>query len=105
MAFTPAHQFVAAEPESPRKMIFTSGQAVRICATIIRISVKLPNEASWLASLKRAENVFSTEHVQRQIAVTVVIAVKEPAFLMPVQRIVGRVEIEDDLLGWRSVRL
>jgi hypothetical protein len=47
----------------------------------------------------------AAEDVQRQIAVTVVIAVKEPAFLMPVQRIVGRVEIEDDLLGWRSVRL
>ena len=37
------------------------------------------------------------EHVERQIAVGVVIAVEETLFLMPVQRIVGGVEIEGDL--------
>lgn len=34
----------------------------------------------------------AAEHVQRQIAVAVVIAVKEAALLMPVQRVVGGVE-------------
>ena len=38
--------------------------------------------------------------VERQVAVGVVVAVEEPAFLTPVQRIVGGVEIEHDL-GWR----
>ena len=41
----------------------------------------------------------ATEHVKRQIAVGVVIAVEEPAFLLAVQGIVSRVEIEDDLFG------
>ena len=41
----------------------------------------------------------AAEHIQRQIAVAVVVAVKEPAFLMAVQRVVGRVEVENDLLG------
>jgi hypothetical protein len=31
----------------------------------------------------------TAEHVERQIAVTVVVAVEEAAFLVPVQRIVG----------------
>ena len=47
----------------------------------------------------------AAEHVERQIAVAVVVAVEEPAFLMAVQRIVGGVEVEDDLLGRPGVRL
>ena len=39
------------------------------------------------------------EHVKRQIAVAVVIAVEEAALLMPVQRVVRRIEVENDLLG------
>jgi hypothetical protein len=42
----------------------------------------------------------AAEHVERQIAVVVVIAVEETLFLMPVQRIVGGVPIEGDL-RWR----
>jgi hypothetical protein len=47
----------------------------------------------------------ATEHIQRQVAVAIVIAVKEPAFLIAMQRIVGRVEIENDLFGRPWVRL
>jgi hypothetical protein len=43
------------------------------------------------------EQMATAEHVQRQIAVTVVVAVEEPAFLVPVQWIVGRIEIERNL--------
>ena len=39
----------------------------------------------------------AAEDVERQVAVTVVVAVEEPAFLMAVQRIVGGIEIERDL--------
>ena len=39
----------------------------------------------------------AAEHIKRQIAVIVVIAVKEALFLVPVQRVVGGVEIKDDL--------
>jgi len=41
----------------------------------------------------------TTKHVERQVAVGVVIAVEEPALLAAMQGIVGRVEIELDLLG------
>src|SRR5437588_8026437 len=44
----------------------------------------------------------AAEDVQRQIAIAIVVAVKEPTLLMPVQRIVGGSEIGDDLL-WRMV--
>ena len=39
----------------------------------------------------------AAKHIERQIAVAVVIAVEESPFLLPVQRIVGGVEIEGDL--------
>jgi hypothetical protein len=45
----------------------------------------------------------TAEHVKRQIAVVVVIAVEEAAFLMTVQRVVGGVEIEGDLRRCRTV--
>src|SRR6478735_9404264 len=44
------------------------------------------------------QEVPPAEHVERQITVAVVIAVEEAALLMPVQRIVGSVEIKDNLL-------
>ena len=43
--------------------------------------------------------------IERQIAVAIVIAVEEPPFLVPVQRVVGGIDIEDDLRGWRLMRL
>jgi hypothetical protein len=49
--------------------------------------------------------VPAAEHVQRQIAIAVLIAVEEAAFLIAVQRIIRGVEVEDDLLGRRRVRL
>ena len=48
------------------------------------------------------QQMTAAEHVERQIAVAVVIAVEEPPLLLAVQRIVGRIEIEDDLLGRAS---
>jgi len=47
----------------------------------------------------------AAKHIERQVAVTVVIAVEEPAFLMAVKRIVGGVEVEDDLIGRCRMRL
>ena len=43
----------------------------------------------------------AAEHVERQIAVAIVIAVEEPPLLLAVQRIVRRIEIENDL-PWSS---
>ena len=43
------------------------------------------------------QQVPAAEDVKRQVAVAIVIAVEEAPFLMPVQRVVGGVKIEDDL--------
>jgi len=43
--------------------------------------------------------------IQRQIAVAIVIAVEEPPFLVAVERVVGGIDVEDDLRGGRLVRL
>jgi hypothetical protein len=44
------------------------------------------------------------KHVQRQIAVTIVVAVEEATFLVAVQRIVRGIEVENDFLGRRPSR-
>ena len=53
----------------------------------------------------RAQQVFPTEDVQREIAVVPIIAVKESPFLIPVQRIVRAVQVQDDLLRRLAVGL
>jgi len=47
----------------------------------------------------------AAEDIERQIAVAVVIAVKEAPLLMPVQRVVGGVQIENNLPWCAPVRL
>ena len=47
----------------------------------------------------------AAEHIERQVAVAVVVAVEEPPFLVAVQRVVGGVEIEHDLLRRLRVRV
>ena len=47
----------------------------------------------------------AAEHIERQIAVAIVIAVEEPPLLLAVQWIIGRIEVENDLLGRSLVRL
>jgi hypothetical protein len=44
----------------------------------------------------RRQQLLAAEHVERQIAIAVVIAVKEAAFLMAVQRIVRGVDIKNN---------
>ena len=51
------------------------------------------------------QQMVAAEDVERQVAVAAIVAVEEPALLGAVQRIVGGVEVEHDLLGWRRVRV
>jgi len=78
IAFAPAHQLLRQKPESPRKTIFTSGQAARICSTIRRISAKLPAAASLL---------------DWQVAIALLIAMEEAPLLLPMQRKVRGIHI------------
>ena len=59
---------------------------------------RLPAEPSMFDRNLAASRCRPHEDVERQIAVAVVIAVEEAAFLMPVQRVVRRIEVENDLL-------
>jgi hypothetical protein len=43
------------------------------------------------------QQVPAAEDVKRQVAVAIIIAVKKPALLVPVQRVVGGIKIENDL--------
>jgi len=47
----------------------------------------------------RAQHVVAAKDVERQVAVVVIVAVEEAAFLLAVERQIGGVDIEDDLLG------
>jgi hypothetical protein len=47
----------------------------------------------------------AADHIQRQIAVAIIVAIEEAPFLVPVQRIVGGVEIKRDLGRRRLMRL
>jgi hypothetical protein len=51
------------------------------------------------------QQMTSAKHVKRKIAIAVVIAVKEPALLLAMHRIVGGVEIDDDLARRPFMRL
>ena len=53
----------------------------------------------------RHQQLLAAEHVERQIAVAVVVAVEEPSLLPAVHRIIGGVEIEHQLLGRLRVRV
>ena len=51
------------------------------------------------------EQMAAAEHVERQVAVAIVIAVEEPPLLLAVQRIIRRIEVENDLPGRPRMRL
>jgi len=74
-------------------------------ATIRAICSIEPAAPSMFEGQHRGQQMATAEHVQRQVAIAVVVAVEEPSLLASVQGIVGRVEIENDLLGRTGVRL
>jgi hypothetical protein len=57
------------------------------------------------AAKLRRQQMLTAEDIERQIAVAVVVAMEEAAFLMAMQRVVSRIQIKDDLARRRPVRL
>jgi hypothetical protein len=51
------------------------------------------------------QQVPATENVQRQVAVAIIVAMKEPTLLVPVDRIIGGIKIKDNPLGRLCVGL
>ena len=84
----------------------TRGQRARMCATMRATSSTAPGRGVDVGAPQLGrQQMPAAEHVERQIAVAVVIAVEEPPLLLAVQRIVGRIEIENDLLRRALMRL
>jgi hypothetical protein len=52
-----------------------------------------------------SQQVPTAGHVERKIAVAIVVSMKEPTLLMPMQRIVSGIEIGNDLPRWSWVGL
>ena len=53
----------------------------------------------------RRQEMPAAEDVEREITPAVVVAVEEPALLVAVQGVVGGIEVKNDLLGRRAVRV
>ena len=104
-----SHQAISAsraKPLSARSRMRTRGQRARIRRDDAR---DLLHGAGRGVDVGAAElgrqQVPAAEDVERQVAVGVVVAVEEAALLVPVQRDVGGVEVEDDLPRGRAVRV
>src|SRR3989442_2149270 len=87
-----------AKPESPRTTIRTPGHCARSCTTIRATSSTAPRRPVPARPAEfRGQEKVPGEDGERQVAVRPVISVKESPLLLPLQRIVRRVEIEHDL--------
>ena len=104
-----SHQAISAsraKPESPRSRMRTRGQRRADLRDDARdLLHRAGRGVDVRAPQLGRQQMAAAEHVERQVAVAVVIAVEEPAFLMAVQRIVRGIEIEDDLLRRLPMRV
>jgi hypothetical protein len=105
MLFAPVHQFFVAEAGIGAHDDLDARPAL---SDLLDDTLDFGNRAHRTVLIRRtqtrAQQMISREDVQRQVAVTVVVAVKEAPLLMPVQRDVGRVQIEHDSAWPRGVR-
>jgi len=45
------------------------------------------------------QQLLPAEHVQRQIMLAIVVAIEEPAILVPMKQIIGGIQIQNDFFG------
>ena len=95
-----AISFSRQKPASPRNRIFTARPALAN-ARYHRLQLlhRIGRRIDIGTPQARAQQMLSAKHVQRQIAVIVVIAVIEAPFLLAVQDIVGGIQIQNDPFG------
>src|SRR5213075_558840 len=93
LTFTPFHDRVPAESGiSPDQNVHARPPLANLCHDTLQIRKRFFCRIDAGASQLSTQQKLATEDVQRQIAVAVVIAVKEPPFLMTVNRIVGGIQ-------------
>ena len=94
-------------PERPSRLDPFSEKLTRWLFLEAAKSRKQRRTGRRLHSVRRAQlrcqQVSAAEDGERQVTGAVVIAMKKPSFLMAVDRIVGRIEIQDDLAGGGAV--
>ena len=106
VGLAPGHQGLAGEAGvAAQHECCTRGQRARICWIMRAISSFAPALPSMFEGRAWRPEMSAAEHIKRQVAIAVVIAVKEPPLLIAVQRIVGRVEVEHDLTRRFGVRV
>src|SRR4051794_21970989 len=91
-----------AKPESARSTIFTRGQRARIRPAMRWTSSTAPALASMLERRSLAAKIGgqempAAEDVERQGAVAIIVAMEKAAFLMDMDRVIGRVQVQNDL--------
>jgi hypothetical protein len=102
----PTHQPVAGKPRSgPQHNAHFRPAGADLRDDARRLRDRAGRSVDVGTALFDRQQMGSAEDVQRQITITIIIAVKEAAFLMAVQRIIGGVEIENDLWWRLLVRL
>jgi len=103
---TPGHDRIAGEPAIAAQDDAHKGPAG---ADLQDDPCQFIHRAGSAVDVGRAQlggqQMAATENVERQVTIPVVIAVEEAAFLVAMQRVVGGVEVEDDLLGRGCVRV
>src|SRR5690606_17130166 len=96
----PAHQRLARKPRVGPQNDSGAGPAL---ADLADDALKLLDRAGRPVDVRRAQlraqKLLAAEDVQRQVAVVIVVAVKEALLLRAVQRRIGRIQIQYDLLG------
>ncbi len=86
------------KPLSARSTIFVRGHAARSrCTSSFRIAHAVFGRVDVAAAQIRHQQLVAAEDVQRQEAVAIVVAVEEPALLLPVHRSVRRIEVQDQV--------
>src|SRR5690625_2401844 len=76
------------------------GKALRRLAAALRLLLKAPLLASTFSpAAPDCQQMITTEDIERQIAVAVIVAVEEAPFLLIVDRIIRRIQIEYNLSG------
>src|SRR5664280_376659 len=105
LALAPRHQLLAAETAvAPQQNLHRRPALANARHHRLQLLHRIGRSVDIGHPQARAQQMLPAKHVQRQIAVIVVIAVIKAPFLLPVQDIVGGIQIQNDPLGSLCMR-
>src|SRR6201987_3203 len=99
MGFTPSHQLLAAKSRtSAHHDAHLGPRGTNLCHDALQLFYTSRRGIDVRRSQPRTQEELSAKDVQRQIAVVSIVAMEESPFLLPVQRIVGSIQVQNDFL-------